>query len=358
MKSRHTCESVKPAKPFDRMPSSHSSPGNPMTMITIFTIPKPFCGHIGIIQRNAIKSWLALGPTIEILLMGDEEGIEEIASEFKLKLFPSIKRNEFGTPTVSSAFEIAQGAARGAIMAFANADIILTKDVVEAVGRVPFDKFLISFQRWDLDVESEIDVETSEWEERLREQVRAKGRPHGPGGMDCFIFPRGLFPKLPPFGIGRPGWDNWLIYRARSLGASVIDATDVIMAVHQNHDYSHHPEGLEGVWMGEEAARNLSLAGGRYYIFDLRDSDWVMDSTGLKKSPLTRTRLFKLIKSLPALHPRLARLFKVLLFFPRLFFSSLPRPIREKVAGGIVQGKPTRRHTERPPDLDTRRGMP
>ena len=28
-------------------------------MLTIFTIPKPFIGHIGVIQRNAIMSWLA-----------------------------------------------------------------------------------------------------------------------------------------------------------------------------------------------------------------------------------------------------------------------------------------------------------
>ena len=26
-------------------------------MITFFTTPKPFLGHIGIIQRNAIESW-------------------------------------------------------------------------------------------------------------------------------------------------------------------------------------------------------------------------------------------------------------------------------------------------------------
>ena len=26
-------------------------------MLTIFTTPKPFRGHIGIIQRNALKSW-------------------------------------------------------------------------------------------------------------------------------------------------------------------------------------------------------------------------------------------------------------------------------------------------------------
>ncbi len=29
-------------------------------MLTLFTIPKPFAGHIGLIQRNAIASWTLL----------------------------------------------------------------------------------------------------------------------------------------------------------------------------------------------------------------------------------------------------------------------------------------------------------
>ena len=41
--------------------------------VTIFAIPKTFEGHIGIIQRNAIRSWAQLAG-IEILLLGDEPG--------------------------------------------------------------------------------------------------------------------------------------------------------------------------------------------------------------------------------------------------------------------------------------------
>jgi hypothetical protein len=32
--------------------------------------------------------------------------------------------------------------------------------------------------------------------------------------------------------------------------------------VHQNHDYSYHPQGEKGVWEGAESQRNLELAGG------------------------------------------------------------------------------------------------
>ena len=41
-------------------------------MLTLFTIPKVFRGHIGVIQRNAIKSWTLLRPACEVVLLGDE----------------------------------------------------------------------------------------------------------------------------------------------------------------------------------------------------------------------------------------------------------------------------------------------
>jgi hypothetical protein len=36
----------------------------------------------------------------------------------------------------------------------------------------------------------------------------------------------------------------------------VIDASPVVVAVHQNHDHSHVPKGEQGFWYGEEARWN------------------------------------------------------------------------------------------------------
>ena len=44
-------------------------------MFTFFTTAKPFRGHNGIIQRNALKSWMLLHPDAEVILFGDEEGV-------------------------------------------------------------------------------------------------------------------------------------------------------------------------------------------------------------------------------------------------------------------------------------------
>jgi len=39
-------------------------------MLTLFTVPKAFVGHIGLIQRNAIRSWQACVPDAQIMLFG------------------------------------------------------------------------------------------------------------------------------------------------------------------------------------------------------------------------------------------------------------------------------------------------
>jgi len=52
-----------------------------------------------------------------------------------------------------------------------------------------------------------------------------------------------------------------LAWKALDSGMPAIDASRAVMATHQNHDYSYHPQGKAGVWTREEAGRNAQLAG-------------------------------------------------------------------------------------------------
>jgi hypothetical protein len=250
-------------------------------MLTLFSIPKPFRGRIAIIQRNAIQSWLQLRPACEIILFGDDEGTAEVAARYGIWHVPEVARNEHGTPLINSLFELAQAIASHRLLAYVNADIILTSDFLKAVHRVWLRKFLLVGQRWDLDLTELLDYDDPTWESRLRSTVAERGSLHLQWGIDYFVFTQGLWGEIPPFAIGRTAWDNWLIYRARSLGAPVVDATQVITAVHQNHDYAHHSQGKTGVWKGPEAQRNLELAGGYRHVFTLLDATWLLTPRGL-----------------------------------------------------------------------------
>ena len=264
-------------------------------MLTIFTIPKPFRGHIGIIQRNAIQSWLRLRPVCEIILFGDDEGTAKAAAEFGIRHIPDIARNEFGTPLINSLFEVAQRSATHNLMAYVNADIILMNDFVTAVRRMPKHSFLMVGRRWDLDLHEALDFNRADWETQLRVRVAATGKLHPPGGIDYFVFRRGFWRDIPPFAIGRTAWDNWLIYRTRSLGAPVIDATRTVTAIHQNHDYAHHTQGKDGIWKGPEAQNNRELAGGRSHVFTLCDVNCILTSQGLKRPRMSQRLCWSII---------------------------------------------------------------
>src|SRR5438093_11627275 len=105
-------------------------------MLTIFATPKPFRGHIAVIQRNAIRSWTLLRPACEIILMGNDEGTAEIATELGLRYVPDVARNTFGTPLVSDLFRQAQQLSVSNFFCYVNSDIILMSDFMQAIQRV------------------------------------------------------------------------------------------------------------------------------------------------------------------------------------------------------------------------------
>src|ERR1700740_1635085 len=97
-------------------------------MLTIFSTPKPFIGHVGMIQRNAIRSWQRLHPEVEVILVGDDAGTAEVCAELGVRHIPEVKRNKHGTKYLASVYDQAQHAARHAILCHVNCDIILMGD--------------------------------------------------------------------------------------------------------------------------------------------------------------------------------------------------------------------------------------
>ena len=233
-------------------------------LITIFSAPKPFTNpHIAAIQRNAVRSWLALGEAVEVLLLGDEEGLPQAADELGVRLIQEVRRNAKGTPLVSSLFELARQHSSSPLLAYVNADILLLPDFVNSAQalQATAKPFLAVGQRWDLEVTGVLDFGEG-WVAELRQKIQASGSLHPPAGSDYFLYPRDCFPWMPDFAIGRAGWDNWMIYQARRQGWPVVDATADIQIAHQNHDYSHLPGGQPHYKL-PETGDNIRLAGGR-----------------------------------------------------------------------------------------------
>jgi hypothetical protein len=247
-----------------------------MTQLTLFTAPKPFTNpHIALIQRNAIRSWLQLGSDVEVLLLGDEEGMAEEAEKLGVRQIKEIRRNASGTPLISSLFDTARAQNDSPLLAYVNADILLFPEFLPAAQNALAQTahFLMVGQRWDLEITRELDFSAG-WQAGLKQECAEKGSLHKPVGSDYFVYPRSCFLSIPDFAIGRAGWDNWMIYYSRLKGWKTIDASAEIQIIHQNHDYSHLPGGQAHYHL-PETHENIRLAGGRRTIFTLPDANFI-----------------------------------------------------------------------------------
>lgn len=278
-------------------------------MLTLFSIPKAFAGHVGIIQENAVRSWCRL-PGCEVILLGREAGTAEVAARHGARWLPDVALNEHGTPLLDSAFQLARTAAIHPLLCYVNGDIVFLDDLLAAVSQVRFREFLMAGQRWNLDVTEPLDFDAEGWEARLRDRVRREGMLYPAYGIDYFVFRRdGELGRLPPFAVGRPSWDNWFIYDARRRGAKVIDATAAVTAIHQNHDYAHVKQRAGPAWEGPEGDRNLALAGGTGRLLGLQDATHILRD-GRVVAALDREHLWRKVVTIPTLYPWLTPFWK------------------------------------------------
>ena len=271
----------------------------------LFAAPKPFTGHVGVIQRNAIISWTLISPSPRIVLLGDEPGTRKICTELNIDHIPLVALNRQGTPLISDIFAKAHMHLRTELMCYTNADIIFFSDLADILKSIRFDRFLLVGRRSDLDVSLPLDFTDPTWESQLRHRVATEAKLHAPTGIDFFGYPAGTLGDLPSFAVGRPGWDNYMIYGARTSRIPLIDATDSILAVHQNHDYSHVVGGLEEAWAGDEAKTNLRIAGNPAHWLDIREATWSIRDGKLSRRRLWTSRRYWTV-TLPAMNPRWA----------------------------------------------------
>jgi len=251
---------------------------------TIFTTLKSFRDqHIKTIQQNAIISWTLLRPRPEIILLGNEPGSINFAKEHGLVHVPKVTVNKYGTPYCLSVFQAAQIRAQNDVCVYINGDIILTSGFINGVEvcEKRFEHFLMIGQRYDLGISEQLSFNKN-WENNLKLLVKENGSLHKVTGIDYFAFRKGDWMQMPPMVLGRIGWDNWIVSCANSRGHNVVNATEAVFVVHQNHFYNKTPEG-DLVQQGVEAKKNRKLAdteGGRVHSGFINHAGWKINSRG------------------------------------------------------------------------------
>jgi len=243
-------------------------------MLTVFSTAKPFHGHSGVIQRNALKSWTLLHPDVQVILFGDEDGAVETCRDLGIRHESKVRRNENGTKFLNYMFDRAYEISPHKFLCYSNCDIMLASDFRAALELTSgtYNEFLMIGRRWDTNITEPWDFGRVDWDPQLRSSALLRGKQNGPSWVDYFCFSRDLYNGgMPPFLVGRNGWDPWLIWFARKRNARLVDASRMIVAVHQNHDYAYLKQGAASMQSNAEASYNWSLGNGttwHYYTVD------------------------------------------------------------------------------------------
>ena len=297
-------------------------------MLTIFSIPKAFDGHMNVIQRNAIQSWKHLDPSCQVILIGDDPGTAEVAKELGVLNIPQVLRNEFGTPLLDSAYQLAEDAAKNQYLCYVNADIILTSSLINAFKTVreQTTSFFMTARRWDYDQDTLIEF-GQDWETRLLQDLSTNGKLAHYSAIDFWVYPKGLLEGIPPLAVGRIAFESWCLYKARQMKADVIDSTNVVVSIHQNHNYSHHPQGKVGIGTGIEAQRNRAMVGGRSYFFCIRDRTHKLTRNGLIRT-VDGWKLWRSLRTCVVLYPTMPLPLKLGFQLLNGFLDSLRKVLR------------------------------
>ena len=252
-------------------------------MITFFTTAKSFLEEARQRQINAIQSWKHVHPDAEVILCGEGDGYEEVAIEYGLVRVPDIACSEKGCPRIDDMIRRVRGMAKYPTLAYLNCDMIVMPDLVAAVNRIPFSRFLMVAQRWDTEMTDLVEFCSGGYEQ-VREIVERHGVLSRITAIDMLLFRGEIWQDLPPLYVGRAYYDNYLLFRALAANVPLVDATKSITLVHQNHGYGHIAGGIDAVWDGNEGQHNLETAGGFESLCSIEDATWELSPDALKRN--------------------------------------------------------------------------
>jgi len=177
-----------------------------------------------------------------------------------------------GGEVIRDMFQDATKRGVGQLLLYLNSDILLDDSAVKVVEKLRArpGPWLGSARRWCLPKWSDVVPESElEWRSFFNSAEKS-GRWGEACALDIFLFCGLSFERMPPFFIGHRGWDNWMIYHARTLRIPVIDMSNEMRVIHCDHDYSYAkgnsaPSRRDGPL--EEA--NLQMLGGEERLFHL-----------------------------------------------------------------------------------------
>ena len=223
---------VKRLKKKDYYDHRHGPP-----LLTLFTTWKPGM-ESSAVYNNTVNMWSKLQPRVKLVFFGNKSDISAHAKSIGWSVLPVTETKCNGTPVLSRMFKDVYKKYNTPFYGFANGDILFDNGLIDTLQATKGWSYynqnktvLLSGRRIDmyLDTIKNFDL--------LYKDVAAfslSGAISYGYAADFFITTK-YFPwdKIPDFVVGRPQYDNYLLYMSRQYFVYTIDATMSVVALHQ-----------------------------------------------------------------------------------------------------------------------------
>jgi len=193
------------------------------------------------IHRRLIKNWAALSPGLDpVLFVPSTEKNSSwidiaISSNWTVRILHALRHN---LPIIRAMFKDVLSVSSTPFVGYANADVLFDRSLLATLRYlsesldISKQMVLIVGRRRNIDIKT-IDLGSGDNLTKISQMDNI--RPFIAVAQDYFIISRRGLPwdEIPDFVVGRVGYDNWLVAKARDWNITLIDASRTVLALHQ-----------------------------------------------------------------------------------------------------------------------------
>ncbi|KAK3085732.1 hypothetical protein FSP39_007925 [Pinctada imbricata] len=224
-----------------------------LPILTLFTTwasdPEKYECH-----NNTVLNWMSFYPIIQPVIFTTEKNLtKEVTNKGWLAL-PVRKAGRLNKlPVLRTMFSDVKKIVKSKFYSYSNSDILFTGNLIHTLFTIMTynftskDVILIIGQRTN--IFNVTKQEASAWE-TIRTVAQSRGKIYLSWAIDYFISSDNYpWDRIPDVVVGRPAFDNWIVWYTKKKNYTTIDATATLLAVHQttkagNLEGHHHPDRL------------------------------------------------------------------------------------------------------------------
>ncbi|KAK3085398.1 hypothetical protein FSP39_002737 [Pinctada imbricata] len=224
-------------------------------ILTLFTTwistPEKYDCH-----NNTLFNWNSLKPLVQPVLFTNDIASKNEALQKGWQVLPlGVTRTKYEVPVLRYMYMDVMKISSSPLLAYANGDILFTSNLIVTLQSLLNDiktnnisqtnPLLMIGQRTNVKSVALEEIQTSY---KMHLMAKTRGKLFSAWGEDYFITSRNYpWKTFPDVIIGRLAYDNWMVWNAKRLKFTTIDATKTLLAVHQttksgNMEGHHKPD--------------------------------------------------------------------------------------------------------------------